>query len=211
MAIENEGRQPPRTPEEIEAALTGISVRRQRYSRAVTRIVEGVLGPLQQHWLALFNGALALFIGLSALGPLGYALGLTGPSSALFNFYRLFCGQVPSHSFYIAGYQMCLCSRCLAIYSSLLAGGLILAMFRYRAFFSIRPIGWKLWLLGMVPMALDGGTQLFGWHESNVYLRLLTGIIFGLATAWFVLPQIEDASESPTPTVQSSGLSSRGA
>ncbi len=203
MSLDNRDHQ-PRSPEEIEAALTGISVRRQRYSRLVTRIVEGILGPFQRHWLAIFNGALALFIGLSALGPVGYALGLTGPSSALFNFYRVFCGQVPSHSFYIAGYQMCLCSRCLAIYSSLLAGGLILAMFRYRALFEIRPIGWKLWLLGMVPMALDGGTQLFGWHESNVYLRLLTGIIFGLATAWFVLPQIEDASRVPTQTVPSS-------
>lgn len=201
----------PRTPEEIEAALTGISVRRQRYSRLVTRIVEGILGPFQRHWLAIFNGALALFIGLSALGPVGYALGLTGPSSALFNFYRVFCGQVPSHSFYIAGYQMCLCSRCLAIYSSLLAGGLMLTMFRYRALFQIRPIGWKLWLLGMVPMALDGGTQLFGLHESNVYLRLLTGIIFGLATAWFVLPQIEDASVVPAPVAEGTTSSSLGA
>lgn len=201
----------PRTPEEIEAALTGISVRRQRYSRLVTRIVEGILGPFQRHWLAIFNGALALFIGLSALGPVGYALGLTGPSSALFNFYRVFCGQVPSHSFYIAGYQMCLCSRCLAIYSSLLAGGLMLTMFRYRALFQIRPIGWKLWLLGMVPMALDGGTQLFGWHESNVYLRLLTGIIFGLATAWFVLPQIEEASVVPAPVAEGTTSSSLGA
>jgi uncharacterized membrane protein len=95
---------------------------------------------------------------------------------------------------------MCLCARCLAIYSSLLTGGLILVMFRHRAM--IRPIGWKLWLLGMVPMALDGGTQLFGWHESNVYLRLLTGAIFGLMTAWFVLPQIEGAPDKPAPAVQ---------
>lgn len=191
------GNQPPRTPEEIEAALTGISVRRQRFSRVVTNAIESVLGPLQRHWLAIFNGALALFIGVSALGPVGYALGLTGPSSAVFDFYRFFCGQVPSHSFYIAGYQMCLCSRCLAIYSSLLAGGLILTLFRYRPFLHIRPISWKIWLLGMIPMALDGGTQLFGWHESNVYLRLLTGMIFGLATAWFVLPQIEEAADAP--------------
>ncbi len=210
MSLENTERQ-PRTPEEITAALTGISVRRQRYSRAVANIVEGILGPLQRHWLAIFNGALALFIGMSALGPVGYALGLTGPSSALFDFYRVFCGQVPSHSFYIAGYQMCLCSRCLAIYSSLLAGGLILALFRYRAYFRLRPIGWRWWLLGMLPMALDGGTQLFGWHESNVYLRLLTGAIFGLATAWFVLPQIENASDVPASVAQGGALPTRGA
>ncbi|MGH2502618.1 MAG: DUF2085 domain-containing protein [Ktedonobacterales bacterium] len=182
---------------QITGALSGISVRRQRYNRAVTSVVEGVFAPLQQHWLAIFNSILGLFIGLSALGPVLYALGLNAPASGLFDFYRLLCGQVPSHSFYISGYQMCLCSRCLAIYSSLLAGGLVLAMFRYRRLFAIRPISWKMWALAMLPMALDGGTQLFGWHESNVYLRLLTGIIFGLATAWYVLPQIEGTPNRP--------------
>lgn len=206
MPPEDMGKQPPLTPEEIEAALTGISVRRQRFSRVVTNAIEGVFDPFQRHWLAFLNGALALFIGVSALGPVGYALGLTGPSSAVFDFYRFFCGQVPSHSFYIAGYQMCLCSRCLAIYSSLLAGGLILSLFRYRAFFHIRPISWKMWVLAMIPMALDGGTQLFGLHESNVYLRLLTGIIFGLGTAWFVLPQIEEASGGSAPVAQTSAV-----
>jgi uncharacterized membrane protein len=187
----------PRTREEVEAAINGISPRRQAFNLRVSRLADGALTFIQRHWLALLNGLLATFIGIAFLAPLGYALGFTGPSSEIFAVYRFFCGQVPSHSYYVAGYQMCLCSRCLAIYSSLLIGGLMLAMFRhsrYRQY--IRPISWKLWALGMVPMALDGGTQLFGWHESNVYLRLLTGAIFGLMTAWFVLPQIEESSPS---------------
>ena len=165
---------------------------RQAYSRAVGRIAEPAISFLLRHWLGIINGVLITFIGVALLAPLGMALGFTGPSTTIFDVYRYFCGQVPSHSFYVAGYQVCLCARCLAIYSSLLTGGLILAMFRHRR--SIQPISWKMWLLGMVPMALDGGTQLFGWHESNVYLRLLTGIIFGLMTAWFILPQIEDSA-----------------
>lgn len=181
-----------RTRAEVEATLSGISPRRQAFNRAVGAVVDPVLTLVLRHWLAMLNSLLAVFIGISFLAPVGYALGFTGPSSAVFDVYRFFCGQVPSHSFYVAGYQMCLCSRCLAIYSSLLAGGLILAMFRHRRY--IQPISWKLWALGMVPMALDGGTQLFGWHESNVYLRLLTGAIFGLMTAWFILPQIEESS-----------------
>jgi uncharacterized membrane protein len=58
----------------------------------------------------------------------------------------------------------------------------------------VRALDWRFWVLAMLPMALDGGTQLFGWRESNLGLRLLTGLIFGLATAWFLLPQIEQAS-----------------
>lgn len=191
------------------AAYSEFSPRRQAFSRAVGGIVEPSLSFLLRHWLAIVNGALITFIGIAFLAPVGMALGFTAPSSAVFDIYRYFCGQTPSHSFYVSGYQVCLCARCLAIYSSLLTGGLILAMFRHRRY--IQPIGWKMWALGMLPMALDGGTQLFGWHESNVYLRLLTGIIFGLTTAWFILPQIEDSSRyepapaaarSPTPGVR---------
>ena len=195
----------PRTRAEIEATLSGISPRRQAFNRRISAFADGALALLSQHWLAMLNSALALFIGIALLAPIGYALGFTGPSSEIFTIYRFFCGQVPSHSYYIAGYQMCLCSRCLAIYSSLLAAGLLLAVVRRtpnRRF--IRPISWKLWVLGMVPMALDGGTQLFGFHESNVYLRLLTGAIFGLMTAWYILPQIEGTASTealPTPTV----------
>jgi uncharacterized membrane protein len=196
---------PPRSRAEIEAALSGISPQRQAFNRRVSGLADGALTLLSRHWLGLLNGALALFIGIALLAPIGYALGFTGPSAEIFTIYRFFCGQTPSHSFYVAGYQMCLCSRCLAIYSSLLAAGLFLAAVRHtphRRF--IQPISWRWWVLGMVPMALDGGTQLFGFHESNVYLRLLTGIIFGLMTAWYILPQIEGVSPAeaaPTPTL----------
>lgn len=187
----------PRTRAEIEAALSGISPRRLAFNRRVSALVDGALTFLQLHWLALVNGALIVFIGIAALAPIGYSLGLTGPSAEVFTIYRFFCGQTPSHSFYIAGYQMCLCSRCLAIYSSLLAFGLLLALIRHTPRHGfIRPISWKLWVVGMVPMALDGGTQLFGLHESNLFLRLLTGAIFGVMTAWFILPQIEESSPS---------------
>lgn len=170
--------------------LDDISPARQAFNHRVSAVVDAMASFMSLHWLAVLNTALAVFIGIAFLVPVGYSLGFVGPSSRVFEFYRYVCGQTPSHSFFVAGYQMCLCSRCLAIYSSLLASGLLLAIFRYRA--DIRAIGWKWWLLGMVPMALDGGTQAFGWHESNVYLRLLTGAIFGVMTAWFVLPQIEE-------------------
>ena len=192
---------PPRSRAEIEAALAeldGIGPRRRAFNAHVSRLVDGVLGGIQRHWLAILNGVLIVFIGLALLDPLGYAFGLTGPSAAVFNAYRLFCAQTPSHSFFIFGYQTCLCSRCLAIYSSLLIGGLLFTMFRQRR--TIPTINWKFWALGMVPMALDGGTQLFGWHESNLFLRLLTGTIFGVMTAWYLLPQIEEAGR-PEPQV----------
>jgi uncharacterized membrane protein len=177
--------------------LDGIGPRRRAFDRAVT----GGLGRLdawfRRHWLAVVNTALGVFIGLAVAAPLMRALGLVGPSQSILLTYHYLCAQTPSHSFYLAGHQVCLCERCLAIYTSLLVGGLLLAILRDRGI-APRPLNWRGWAVAMLPMALDGGTQLFGLRESDWFLRLLTGAIFGLATAWFALPQIQDAAE-PAP------------
>lgn len=178
-----------------------ISPRRRAFNALVTGAVDATVETLRNHWLAIVNGTLVAFVGLAVLAPIGLSLGITGPSTAVFDAYRIFCAQTPSHSIFINGYQMCLCSRCLAIYSSVLLGGLLLALVRGHR--DVRALDWRFWLLAMVPMALDGGTQLFGWRESNLALRLLTGFIFGLATAWFMLPQIEGAS-GPRVALQTS-------
>jgi len=172
----------------------GIGPRRQAFSQAITRPLAGVDTWLRHHWLGSVNTGLGVFIGLAVAAPIMRTVGLVGPSQAILSGYHLLCAQTPSHSFYIAGHQVCLCERCLAIYSSLLLGGLLLAILR-RSNLRVPPMHWAWWALALLPMALDGGTQLFGWRESNVYLRLLTGAIFGLATAWFALPQILDAAE----------------
>jgi uncharacterized membrane protein len=204
-APENPGA--PHTAEEISTSLYGRAPylpeqppSRSAGARAPQGFgLHGFLDAIRTHWLTIVNALLGTLLGVALLTPLGYAFGLTGLSDGVFHAYRFICGQTPSHSFYIAGYQACLCTRCMAIYGSMLIAGLTLALFRSA---QIRPLNWKFWLLAMVPMALDGGTQLFGWRESNVALRLLTGAIFGLGTAWFLFPQIEAAARDalPTPT-----------
>ena len=42
-------------------------------------------------------------------------------------------------------------------------------------------------------LALDGFTQLFGWRESSWELRVATGLLFGLASAWLVLPRLDSS------------------
>ena len=42
----------------------------------------------------------------------------------------------------------------------------------------------------LLPTAIDGGTQLLGLRESTNPLRLISGILFGLAVVWFTYPQI---------------------
>lgn len=100
------------------------------------------------------------------------------------------------------GYKMALCERDIAIYAAIFLFGLIYAVTNRR----IKPLHWLLWaLVGMGPIGLDGFSQLFSqmdwgllasilpYRESTPFLRVFTGALFGLATAWFAYPYMEES------------------
>ncbi len=99
------------------------------------------------------------------------------------------------------GYKMALCQRDIAIYGAILLFGLVFSFSGKR----IKPLPWYLWLIiGLGPIGLDGFSQLlsqiglgiFDWlplRESTPFLRALTGGFFGLATAWFGFPYLEES------------------
>lgn len=190
----------PQSLEDLDYELRGISPRRRAFSASITRGLHAAGGWLEQHWLGVVNGVLGTYVGVAVATPFLYMLGLTGPASAIFRVYRVFCDELPTHSLFIGGYQICLCARCLAIYTTMLIVGLSLNFLRKRR--EIRNIPWWLWFLAAAPMALDGFTQMFGARESNLALRLLTGCIFGLGTALYALPQMDAATRpraAPAP------------
>lgn len=154
--------------------------------------MRALAGWFARSWRHVGIGLLALLILGAMLDPLLYAVGYSEVASRIFSLYRLICGQVPSHSYYLLGYQLALCSRNLAIYTSLLGGAIAYNWIEPR----IPPLDWKLWLLTMAPMALDGGTQFFGLRESDWELRTLTGAIFGLGARWFILSQTRGTSSA---------------
>lgn len=100
------------------------------------------------------------------------------------------------------GYKVALCERDVAIYFGLLLFGLVFGLTKCR----IPPLHWALWLfIGLGPIGLDGFSQLFSqfelpwlsqllaYRESTPFLRVLTGTLFGLSTAWFAYPYIEES------------------
>jgi len=98
------------------------------------------------------------------------------------------------------GYKVALCQRDIAIYLSILLFGLIFAIDGRN----LKPLPWYLWVIfGMIPIGVDGISQLPGiissilpsWipvRESTPLLRTITGSLFGLTTAWYVYPLIEE-------------------
>lgn len=101
------------------------------------------------------------------------------------------------------GYKVALCERDVAIYGAMFLFG-VAFMLTGRRF---KPIPWYLWLVfGLIPIGLDGFSQLPSlvknffpqWiliRESTPLLRTLTGSLFGVFTAWYLFPMVEQAMQ----------------
>ncbi|MFI5267168.1 MAG: DUF2085 domain-containing protein [Chloroflexota bacterium] len=139
---------------------------------------------ITRNWLAIVNTFLLAFAGLPVLTPLVRADGMTGSADAIAQAYSLVCHQMPSRSYFLLGYQMAYCERDTAIYAAMALSGLLWARYHRR----LPRLHWSLFLLLILPMALDGSSQLFGLRESTWELRTITGALFGLACVWFGFP-----------------------
>ena len=102
----------------------------------------------------------------------------------------------------LLGYKIALCERDVAIWGAMALFGVVYAVSRRK----LPKLPWLIWVLvGLVPIGLDGFSQLFSqlpspfiqsilpYRESTPLLRVLTGLLFGITTAWFMFPLIEES------------------
>ncbi len=169
-----------------------------------------------QHWLLVANLALAVFVTLPLLAPLLMAGGNTGAAGAIYSAYRITCHQEPSRSYFLAGphvtyaedqvsaltttrplsafvgspetgYKVAYCERDLATYVLMLVSSLLFAAVGRR----LPRLPLRFYALMLAPLAIDETTQLLSLRESTWLLRTLTGGIFGVATSWLLLPELD--------------------
>ncbi len=84
------------------------------------------------------------------------------------------------------GYKFPVDARDMAIYLMMLIGGLVLSFVSDKNGKNIPNI--LILILAAAPVGIDGFTQLFGWRESTNQIRLITGVILGLAIPFFLIP-----------------------
>ena len=150
---------------------------------------------LLAHWANITMIVLGLLV-LSAIAiPFLSYFGFDSISKSIFFSLHYVCAQIPSHSFYILGHQLGLCARNFSIYTSMFLTSVVFVLSKKR----LPGIPWWVWVLMILPMALDGTTQMFGLRESTWELRLLTGTLFGVGSIWFVLPFMQKTIEETTP------------
>ena len=158
-------------------------------------------------------------------------LGAEGAATTIYRIYGPLCHQYPQRSWYLfgsqptytieqlkdvlalkglyggpyraaslIGYQVAFCQRDTAIYGTIFLAGLLYGFLRRW----MRPLPILAYLLiGIVPIGLDGGLQLFfPGLESNPVRRVITGALFGLATVWFAYPYIEESAVEVLETLE---------
>ena len=160
---------------------------RQTLDRVMNNIGQFVGNFLIQHWPTMITYVLGILVFAALSVPFLSYFGLDAISKQIFFALHMVCAQIPSHSFYIFGHQLGMCARNFSIYASMFVGSLIFVLSKKR----IPGIPLWLWILMILPMAIDGTTQMFGLRESTWELRVLTGILFGLGNVWFALPLIQ--------------------
>jgi len=191
MTVEAHYREHTMDIQQVQESTTGMTLpgptRRQRINRHLYRLGRQLGNLLLRFWAHMLTGVLGLIVLIALLIPILSYLGLDVVAKPLFFALHTICAQIPSHSFFILGHQLGLCARNLAIYSSMFLGGLVFVLGKKR----LPGIPWWVWVLMMLPMALDGTTQMFGWRESTWALRVITGTLFGLGSVWFALPLLQ--------------------
>lgn len=174
------------------------------WSRRFVLTVDRAVYRLARHWLGFIGGIVGLYAGLPLVGPLLMAAGITTPANLLYTVYRLFCHQLPSRSSFLLGQQICYCDRCLGTYTTLFVATLAFAWLRRRV--HVKPLPWQVYPLFVLPMAVDGLTQILGWRHSNFELRVITGGLFALGSAWLVLPRLESGFQDVAAILARKGL-----
>jgi uncharacterized membrane protein len=151
----------------------------------------GVLGALDRfgnwlgaHWLRVANTGVGVFAGLPWLAPIFAALGWWALADPIYTMYMFFCHQLPERAGSLFGYQVAYCYRNTAIYTSVFLTGLLYAAARRglggdRLRSLLRPLRWQVFLLLLLPVAIDGFTHMLGLRENNLWFDQLTGGRFG--------------------------------
>ncbi|MDP9316411.1 MAG: DUF2085 domain-containing protein [Chloroflexota bacterium] len=232
---------------------------------------EQVIHWLSRHWLTIVLVFFGLYVVLPWLAPVFMHWGWTAAANVIYIAYTPSCHQLPQRSFFLfgakpmytlreiqaafrmtdnplvlrqfigtpeMGWKVAWSDRMVSMYGAIWASGLLYALFRRR----VKPLSWKIGLLLVLPLALDGATHMLsdfwpigtGFRDTNAWLaamtnsafpatfyagdslgsfnswmRLLTGVLFGLGVVWFSFPHLDGMFWSIRPESHTRPIASR--
>lgn len=139
--------------------------------------------------LGFVGGIPAVILAAATLCSWAIAQGASMQWRVLF---RMMCHGRIERSLELFGTPMPICARCTGIYLGLLGGLLLFPLMRWLRERTMRMVAF----IAVVPLGLDGVTQLLGFRESVNPLRIATGVIAGLAFGLWILSAVERRDEA---------------
>jgi uncharacterized membrane protein len=134
--------------------------------------------------LAITAAIPTLILSAAALCSLAIAQGASMRWRLLF---RLMCHGKVERCLDLFGVPMPICARCTGVYAGMLGG---IALFWLMPMLQERVMR-GIAIVAVIPLAVDGLTQLTGLRESTNPLRIVTGVVAGLAFGLWILSAIE--------------------
>jgi uncharacterized membrane protein len=171
-------------------------------------------------WVRIATIGLGIFVILPWLAPIFAAVGWWALADPIYTVYAFQCHQLPERSAHICGYEVGQCWRCNALYGGTFLFALLYGHARRthspRLQWLTQPLSPWLYVLLLLPIAIDGLTHMFGWRDvvdpsapaafgsflvgSQVFslnwiLRIITGLIAAVATVAFGFPRMQKAMD----------------
>ncbi len=143
-------------------------------------------------WLACVAIVLCV-IGLIVGAPLATASNHQQFAVAIYHSFKTLCHQLPERSFFIAGHQFAVCARCTGLYSGFALVLVLYPLIRSLDSVDVPPVRWLF--LAAAPLALDFSLTFFGIWENTHTSRLLTGMLLGGVTVFYVMPGILELAQ----------------
>lgn len=179
--------------------------------------VDNFAASIERHFLGLLIGGMLVVTLLPFLAPVLMAVGWTGAGTLLYTLYTPFCHQLPQRSWFLfgekltytlaeivqvypstdpwqlrffygtpeIGWKVAWSDRMLSFYTMTPVFGLLYAALGRGRW---RPISWRVLVLTLLPIALDGTTHILndllsgvsggGFRDTNLWLAALTGNAF---------------------------------
>ncbi len=199
-------------------------------TRDLVILLDKLIYAIAKHWLLIANLTFVVYVGLPLLAPALMAHGYEWWGRLIYTIYAPFCHQLPQRSYFFygprfyyslpellalldgnvpsrfignpeLGYKVAFCQRDVAMYAATALAGMAFGLVRegLRPLWGRSFVQWAI--LFALPLAVDGGGQLFGLWESTWITRTITGAIAGAGVVWLVYPHIEAGMRDVRRTV----------